>query len=126
MPAPISLDLRRRIVQAVEGGSSIRAAARRFAVSPSAAIKLMQRVRATGSAAPERYGGHRRLVLEPHEADLRRLVEATPDIMLAELQAELQRRLGIVTALSTIHYALRRIGLRHKKTYGPPRLQGIA
>jgi hypothetical protein len=58
-PAPISLDLRRRIVQAVEGGSSIRAAARRFAVSPSAAIKLMQRVRATGSAAPERYGGHR-------------------------------------------------------------------
>jgi hypothetical protein len=27
MPAPISLDLRRQIVQAVEGGSSIRAAA---------------------------------------------------------------------------------------------------
>jgi putative transposase len=48
MPAPISLDLRLRIVRAVEGGSSIRAAARRFAVSPSAAIKLMQRVRATG------------------------------------------------------------------------------
>jgi transposase len=39
-----------------------------------------------------------------------------PDITLAELQAELQRRLGIVTALSTIHYALRRIGLRHKKS----------
>jgi transposase len=99
MPAPISLDLRRRIVQAVEGGSSIRAAARRFAVSPSAAIKLMQRVRATGSAAPERYGGYRRPVLAPHEADLRGLVEATPDITLAEIQAELQRRLGIVTAL---------------------------
>ena len=76
----------------------------------------MQRVRATGSAAPERYGGHRRPLLEPHEADLRRLVEATPDITLAELQAELQRRLGIVTALATIHYALRRIGLRHKKS----------
>jgi transposase len=116
MPAPISLDLRRRIVQAVEGGSSIRAAARRFAVSPSAAIKLMQRVRATGSAAPERYGGYRRPLLEPHEADLRRLVEATPDITLAEIQAELQRRVGVVTALSTIHYALRRIGLRHKKS----------
>ena len=116
MPAPISMDLRRRIVQAVEGGSSIRAAARRFAVSPSAAIKLMQRVRATGSAVPERYGGYRRPVLEPHAADLRRLVEATPDLTLAEIQAELQRRLGVVTALSTIHYALRRIGLRHKKS----------
>jgi len=116
MPAPISLDLRRRIVQAIEGGSSIRAAARRFAVSPSAAIKLMQRVRATGSAAPERYGGYRRPVLAPHEADLRRLVEARPDITLAEIQAELQRCLGVVTALSTIHYTLRRIGLRHKKS----------
>jgi transposase len=116
MPAPISLDLRMRIVGAVELGSSIRAAARRFAVSPSAAIKLMQRVRTTGSAAPARSGGHRRPHLEPHAADLRRLVEATPEITLAELQAELQRRCGIVAALSTIHNALHRIGLRHKKS----------
>ncbi len=115
MPAPISLDLRRRIVRAVERGSSIRAAARRFAVSPSAAIKLMQRVRATGSAAPARYGGHRRPVLAPYKADLHRLVEARPDITLVELQTELQRRCGVRAGLSTIHNALRRIGLRHKK-----------
>jgi transposase len=116
MPAPISLDLRRRIVRAVERGSSIREAARRFAVSPSMAIKLMQRVRATGSAAPERYGGHRRPVLEPHAADLRQLVEATPDLTLAELQTALQQRCGVRAGLSTIHNALRRIGLRHKKS----------
>jgi transposase len=116
MPAPISLDLRLRIVRAVEQGSSIRGAARRFAVSPSAAIKLMQRVRATGSPAPARYGGHRRPLLAPYEADLERLVEAAPDITLAELQTELQRRFGIVAGLSTIHNALRRIGLRHKKS----------
>ena len=126
MPAPMSMDLRMRIVGAVEGGSSIREAARRFAVSPSAAIKLMQRVRATGSPAPARYGGHRRPLLEPHEAELRGLVEATPDITLAELKAELERRFGVVAGLSTLHKALRRLGLRHKKTYGPPRLQGIA
>jgi transposase len=116
MPAPISMDLRLRIVGAVEGGSSIREAARRFAVSPSAAIKLMQRVRATGSAAPARYGSHRRPLLGPHENDLRRLVEATPDITLAELQAKLQRRCGVLAGLSTLHNALRRIGLRHKKS----------
>jgi transposase len=116
MPAPISLDLRLRIMRAVEQGSSIRGAARRFAVSPSAAIKLMQRVRATGSPAPARYGGHRRPLLAPYEADLARLVEASPDITLAELQAELQRRLGIVAGLSTLHNTLRRIGLRHKKS----------
>jgi hypothetical protein len=37
------MDLRLRIVRAVERGSSIREAARRFAVSPSAVIMLMQR-----------------------------------------------------------------------------------
>jgi transposase len=116
MPAPISLDLRLRIMRAVAQGSSIRGAARRFAVSPSAAIKLMQRVRATGSPAPARYGGHRRPLLAPYEAALERLVEATPDITLAELQAELERRFGIVAGLSTIHNTLRRIGLRHQKS----------
>ena len=115
MPAPISLDLRRRIVRAVERGSSIREAARRFAVSPSTAIKLMQRVRATGSAAPARFGGHRRPLLAPYEADLRRLIQASPDLTLAELRREIERRCGVLAGLSTIHYALRRIGLRHKK-----------
>jgi transposase len=43
MTASLSQDLRERIVRAVEGGSSIRQAARRFAVSASAASKLMQR-----------------------------------------------------------------------------------
>ena len=57
----------------VEGGSSIREAARRFAVSASAAIKLMQRVRETGSAVPAQVGGHR-------PAALARIVETTPDI----------------------------------------------
>jgi transposase len=116
MPAPMSLDLRLRIVAAVEQDSSIREAARRFAVSPSAAIKLMQRVRATGSAAPARFGGHRRPLLAPYEADIRRLLEATPDITLAELQAALARRSGMVAGLSTIHNALRRFGLPLKKS----------
>jgi putative transposase len=100
----------------VRRGGSIREAARRFDVAPSTAIKLMQRVEATGSAAPARCGGHRRPLLAPHESDLRRLVAASPDSTLAELQAELQRRFGIRAGLSTIDNALRRIGLRHKKS----------
>ena len=45
MAAPLSQDLRRRLMQAVDRGSSAREAARRFAVSESAAIKLVRRVR---------------------------------------------------------------------------------
>jgi transposase len=72
-------------------------------------------VRATGSAAPARFGGHRRPLLAPHEADLKHLVAASPDLTLAELQAALQRRCGLRAGLSTIHNTLRRIGLRHEK-----------
>jgi putative transposase len=115
MPAPLSRDLRERIVQAVEGGSSMRGAAARFAVSASSAIKLMARVRATGSVAPARYGGHRRPVLGPHEDVLRALVAERADITLAEIQGELHRRRGVTVCLATIHLQLRRLGLRHKK-----------
>jgi len=58
MALPLSADLRARIVRAVGEGSSIRQAAVRFAVSLSAAIKLMQRVRTTGRTEPARsYAG---------------------------------------------------------------------
>jgi transposase len=78
MTAPLSQDLRERIVRAVESGSSIRQAARRFAVSASAAIKLMQRVRRTGSTAPAQIGGYRRPLLERHADDLRVIASSQP------------------------------------------------
>jgi transposase len=71
MTAPLSPDLRWQIVRAVAKGSSIRQAAARYEVSPSAAVKLMRRLRETDSVTPERIGGHRRPVLEPHQDLLR-------------------------------------------------------
>ena len=50
--APLSKDLRRRLVRAVEAGSSAHEAARRFEVSPSAAVKIVRRARETGGTAP--------------------------------------------------------------------------
>lgn len=116
MTAPLSLDLRRRIVRAVEAGNSARHAAERFEVSPSAAIKLMRRVRETGSPAPGQVGGHRRPMLEPHADLVRALVADHPRITLAELQAALAERGIEVKALSTISLMLRRLELTHKKT----------
>src|SRR5262245_63408995 len=51
-----SLDLRKRIAGWVEAGHSRREAARHFGVSESCAVKLMQRVAATGSPAPAPQG----------------------------------------------------------------------
>lgn len=57
MPKPCSLELRERVVEAVESGASRREAAEWFDVSPSSAIKWMQRRQATGSVAPKPSGG---------------------------------------------------------------------
>ena len=51
MPKPCSMDLRERVVEAVETGASRREAAEWFDVSPSSAIKWMQRRHETGSIA---------------------------------------------------------------------------
>ena len=115
MTAPLSQDLRRRIVRAVEAGRSARQAAERFEVSASAAIKLMRRVRESGSPAPGQIGGHRRPMLESHADLIRALVAGRPRITLAELQVALRERGIQVKALSTIALMLRRLGLSHKK-----------
>jgi len=116
MTAPLSRDLRERIVGAVADGSSIRRAAKRFAVSPSAAIKLMQRVRQTGSTAPAKIGGYRRPLLEPHANALRQMTSAKAGITLREIKAALAERGVEVKALSTIADMLHRLGLSHKRS----------
>jgi putative transposase len=115
MTAPLSQDLRERIVHAVEDGSTIRQAARRFAVSASAAIKLIQRVRQTGSTAPAKIGGHRRPILEPHADTLRAIVSRQAGITLKEMRDALHASGIVVKALSTIADMLHRLGLSHKK-----------
>jgi putative transposase len=83
----MSQDLRRRIVGAVAQGSSAGQAAQRFEVSLSAAVKLMQRVRQTGSTAPDKIGGYRRPLLEPHADALRTMIESKKGITLREIKA---------------------------------------
>src|SRR3954469_6712446 len=94
--APLSADLRRRIVACVQAGSSRRAAAERFAVSPASAVRLMQRVAETGSVEPGQIGGQRRSPLDAHAATLQAIVAEKSDITLAGIRQELQTRLGLM------------------------------
>ena len=107
MTAPLSQDLRGRIVRCVEAGTSARAAAQRFEVSASAAVKLMQRVCETGSTAPAKIGGYRRPILEPHAETLRAIVKSKPGITLKEMRDALHALGIVVKALSTISDATR-------------------
>jgi transposase len=67
MPKPYSQDLRDRVIGAVERGEmSRRAAARRYEVSESLAIKWLERVERYGSGEPVGHGRHRASMLMPH------------------------------------------------------------
>ncbi len=59
MGKPYSLDLRRRVVPAIESGMSRNQAAKQFGVAISTAIGWMQRVVETGSIEPGQMGGHK-------------------------------------------------------------------
>ncbi len=59
MARSLSVDLCRRVVGAIEGGSSCRAAAQRFGVSASSAIRWRARERREGDIKPKLQGGDR-------------------------------------------------------------------
>ena len=91
MAKPYSMDLRERVVAAVEGGMSCHAAAKRFGVAASSAIKWVRRVRETGSAAPGQMGGHKPNILSGSTRDWL-LQRVATDFTLRGLVAELAER----------------------------------
>lgn len=113
MAKPLSMDLRERLLAAVEFGLSCHAAAERFAVSASCVIKLMQQHRTEGTIAPGKFGRHMRPVLEPHYARIGELAAATPDITIDELQERLAGE-GIVTSRLPLGRCLLALKLRKK------------
>jgi transposase len=113
MARALSLDLRERIVRAVEAGSSRREAAEQFAVSDSCAIKLLQRWERTGSVRPAPMGG-KKFALAAHADQVRALLAAQPDATLNELQARLASA-GIKVSRSAIGRFLQSLGWTRKK-----------
>lgn len=60
MGQPLSMDLRRRLLAAIDDGMSCRSAASRFGIAPSTAIRWVAQRRETGSFAPKPQGGDMR------------------------------------------------------------------
>jgi len=112
MPA-YSPDLRQRVLDAVERHEgSIRQIARRFVVSLSFVVRLLQTHRRTGSIRPKPHGGGHPAALTPEDLErLRELIRQRPDATLEECR----QHLGASCSTMTISRALRRLGLPRKK-----------
>src|SRR5260370_32101944 len=96
-----SHDLLGRVVKVLEAGQSCRSAALRFGVSPSSAIKWMERWRRHGDVSPGSSRGRIRSPLHPHRSWLLKLVAVQPDLTLTEVQQRLADR-GVTIGIGSI------------------------
>lgn len=114
------MDLRRRVVAAIDGGLSTRAAARRFAIGMATAGAWHRLWRRTGDVRPGRQGQPKRSKLDPHEAFILSLVEETRDIALAEIAERLAEARGVSVCPATVWYFLDKRGITYKKRQRMP------
>jgi len=117
MSKALSVDLRDRVVAAIDGGLSCRQAAARFGVSAASAILWQSLFLTRGDVRPGPLGGDRRSGrIESHAEVIPGLVEHQPDITLAEIRATLaERGVGVGIASLWRFFARRRITLKKSR-----------
>ena len=117
MPAPLSLDLRQRIIAAYQDKEgSQRQLAERFKVSLSFVRDLSRRHRETGRVEPKAHGGGAIAKLGVAQLPVvKALVEAQPDALLEELCERFTEKTGVQVSVSTMQRAVTRLKLSVKK-----------
>jgi transposase len=114
MPKSLSGDLRERVIEAVEAAASRREASERFEISPSSAVRWLQRWRDHGVCAPKPRGGSRS-PLEDYAERILALVDEQRDRTLDELVAAMHKR-RILGSRSALWRFLDRHGITFKKS----------
>ena len=116
MAKSLSEDLRTRLIAAVAGGLSCRAAAERFGVSAASAVRWARVWRETGSRAAKLRGGDRRSErIEAYRAVILAAIEAKVDMTLVEIAEMLLCEHGASFAPSTVWRFLDRHAMTLKK-----------
>jgi transposase len=121
MTKPLSLDLRTRVVAAVDSGLSRRQAAERFGVSAASAVRWSALKAQVGSPAPKPQGGDRRSgKIEAHAELILKLLDEKKDITLADMQAKLLEH-GVKAGIGTLWRFFDRHDITLKKSRRTPR-----
>jgi transposase len=103
MTKSMSEDLRSRVIAAVDGGLSRRAAAERFGVGTATAIRWVREWRNTGAICAKPQGGDRRSQrIESYRKVILAAIERQADITLVEMAELLRVKHGASFATSTI------------------------
>ena len=115
MAAPLSLDLRSRVVDAVEThGMSRRAAAVRFGIGIRTAVRWVSEFRASGSFGPRKMGNPSLPKLMAHRDTVLVLLKQQPDITTEALRHALSEK-GVVVGYGSIRRFFQRERITRKK-----------
>jgi transposase len=115
MAAPLSVDLRLRVVRAVEEeGMSRRAASARFGVAVRTAVRWVGAYRAGGSLAARKMGNPSPPKLWAHREMVLALLDEQPDLTIEELRHALAEQ-RIVVGYGSIRRFFAREGITRKK-----------
>ncbi|CTQ60584.1 Transposase [Roseibium album] len=121
MSKTLSDELRERVLDAVAAGASCRAAAARFGIAPSTAVRWVKRFRETGDRRALPQGGdYRSQAIEAHADFILELVAARKDITLAEIVERLMTERAFACAQSTVWRFFSRRGFTFKKRQRMP------
>lgn len=115
MGKPYSLDLRERVVAAIEGGMSTRRAAALFSVSIAAAGEWGRLKRSQGNVRPAKQGKPKGSVLDAHAEFILGALRETPDTTLEEMVGRLAAERGVKVVRTAVWKFLDRHGQTHKK-----------
>jgi putative transposase len=116
MTRPYSLDLRDRVVVAVEReGLSRHQAAARFGVAVSTAVHWVRRYRSTGSVAPSKIGGYKPRTLRGEHAEWLITRCGEKDFTISLLVEELRAVRGLKVDRHSVWEFLHAEGLSFKK-----------
>jgi len=117
-----SVDLRQRIVSALEeAGATIDSVAQRFCVS-AASVKRYKRLLArTGSLSPKPLPGRVPKVMPDQEERLRELVASRTDWTLERLCQSWQEETGTSVAIDVMARTLARLKITYKKRAASPK-----
>jgi transposase len=117
-----SMDLRERIVTARHSGERVESVAKRFGVCTKT-VRVYEKRAAQGRLSPTPQTGKARRLSEPEHQALRNLVQERSDWTLASLAQAWQEHTqpdGQALPSSTLHDALKRLGLTYKKRVASP------
>jgi Transposase and inactivated derivatives len=113
VPAPLSRDMRERIIEASKSGDSVRKIAREKGVGTNTVSCLLRLYRETGSCEPRPLNNGRKPRLDAETLEkIRKRIAEQPDIALYELKEEYALPVSIPALCKTVN---KKLGLRRKK-----------